>query len=732
MIKVQDATTVPKRIASSVAGLFDNLSIRAKLFAYAGLLIVLMLTLAGFVLYQVGEIRNRHIPARAAARDMEASLLTMRIHELNFAQEADSLNAEFYLKQQSASVDAWQANYREFEKHYAKLTQLFTGTTIEQELAVIQPLVTQYRDAFLSLNGAYRERGFHSFGREGVLRQRAEALQASLPSGAQAAFLRMHEAQDRFLLYHEPSSIIDFQTQATALRAQLTNENDRVVFDEYVRLFEEVVVIYKKIGLNNNEGIRGRLYRLTGEITPHIQTAEAVVLQSTSGSIASIMRLIYIASACLIAIAILMAVMLARVIVKKILLLSRASERIAAGNFNYRLPVSQSDELGKLSHSFNVMSEQLQKGQHALHEHAHALSQSVKRFELVSRAVNEAIYEWDVKKGELTWGQGLISVFGYRPPDKTTTIDWWAERIHPDDANAIDSSLVEHLRRHSEHWKKEYRFKKANGEYVYCLDRGFIEYYRGEAVRMVGSLVDISRQKALDQAKDEFISVASHQLRTPLGSIRWNLELLLEMVKTMPAEAAEYAHEAYTSTLRMTGLVNDLLSVARIEQNRAHNIPEKSDLVPVLKAAVTEMRPIAKRRNVRIDSSNLSKNRAELVIDPKRFREVVQNLLSNAVKYTPPKGKVTIKVESRAKDFIVTIADNGIGIPIEDQSKLFGKFYRASNVTKTDTEGSGLGLFVVRAYVEAWGGKIWFTSAANQGTTFYISIPHKPRAPKEM
>lgn len=731
MVILRRADVSFRRLGNKVIRFIDNLSIRAKFFTYAAVLISLMLVLCTLVLYGVNEIQHRHIPARAAARDMEASLLNMRIHELNLANDADSLNAEFYLKQKSPHVDAWQESYRTFEMNYTKLTH-FKDKSVQAELDRIQPSITAYRDSFLALTGAYRERGFQSFGREGVLRQRMAALQSGLSNAplVQISFLKVQEAQNTFLLYREPTSILAFHTYANELKAQLVKPTDQILFEEYVHMFNEVVAINQKIGLTNTEGLRGQLNTYTNDITPHIQAAESSVLQSTSASIASIARSISIATITVAIVAIFMAFMLARLIVKRISLLSEASQRIAAGNLQYRLPADTKDELGKLSTSFNTMAEKLQKNQQILHERATALSQSVKRFELVSRIVNEAIYDWNVNTGELTWGEGIVSVFGYKTQDKVTTVEWWTDRIHPDDTESIDNSLNTSLSRHGDTWKKEYRFKKANGEYVYCQDRGFIEYRHNKPVRMVGSIIDISRQKALDRAKDEFISVASHQLRTPLGSIRWNLELLLEKERVLSKELSGYAHEAYTSTLRMAGLVNDLLSVARIEQDRVQHIPEKTDLVDIIKAAIAEINSIAKRRDIRIDISDLQKKHMEVILDPKRFREVIQNLLSNAVKYTPPKGSVAVTVEKHPKDFVVSISDNGIGIPAEDQSKLFTKFYRATNVTTTDTEGSGLGLFVVRSYVETWGGRIWFTSKENKGTTFYVSIPHKPHTPK--
>lgn len=253
---------------------------------------------------------------------------------------------------------------------------------------------------------------------------------------------------------------------------------------------------------------------------------------------------------------------------------------------------------------------------------------------------------------------------------------------------------------------------------------------RGKILGAIIVFRDVTKELALDRAKDEFISIASHQLRTPLGSMRWNLELLMGNLKTLPKESGTYVKEAYNSTMRMLGLVADLLSVARIEQGRVQDMPQKTNLSEVIAAAVAEMLPIAAQRGIRINGKALENNAATVVIDAKRFREVIGNILSNAVKYTPAGGNVTLGLEETKKDVVISVADTGIGIPPDEHAKMFSKFYRAKNVTTTDTEGSGLGLFVVKSYVEAWGGKIWFTSELNKGTTFYVSIPRRPHIAK--
>lgn len=231
----------------------------------------------------------------------------------------------------------------------------------------------------------------------------------------------------------------------------------------------------------------------------------------------------------------------------------------------------------------------------------------------------------------------------------------------------------------------------------------------------------------IDRQKSEFISLASHQLRTPLGSMRWNLELLQSEIQSLPQSAKNQLNEAYKSNLRVIRLVSDLLNIARIEQGRVKDEPEETDIVEIIKSAIAEMEPEAHKRSVTITSS-LSPSPLRLTIDPKRFREVVQNLLSNAVKYTLSGGTVTVTLASLEKTVSLSIADTGIGIPEKEQAKIFTKFARAENATKIDTEGSGLGLYIVKSFVEGWGGTITYKSVEGKGTTFFLTLPKSPSA----
>lgn len=234
---------------------------------------------------------------------------------------------------------------------------------------------------------------------------------------------------------------------------------------------------------------------------------------------------------------------------------------------------------------------------------------------------------------------------------------------------------------------------------------------------------DASREREIERIKDEFILIAAHQLRTPLGSMRWTIEMLLTY-KEISQKVREKVERIAKSNKRMMSLVNDLLHVAQIDQGKIQDEPEYTDVYAVINEKALEMEAEARSKNVTINIS-LEKNIPTIVIDKKRFRDIIQNLLSNAIKYNVVGGNVKLAAKFEGSTIHIWVTDNGIGIPKNDQERVFSKFYRAANATKSDTTGSGLGLFVVKSYVEEWGGKVHFESIQGKGSTFYIEIPVK-------
>ena len=244
-----------------------------------------------------------------------------------------------------------------------------------------------------------------------------------------------------------------------------------------------------------------------------------------------------------------------------------------------------------------------------------------------------------------------------------------------------------------------------------------------EPVGTVFVFRDITIEKRMERSKNEFLAIASHQLRTPLGSMKWNLEMLLEGdFGQLSTDSRGVVTEILEANARMVNLVNELLVVSRIEQGRAAGAPQLTDITPIISDAVDELLVLAKKKQVEIIIHDM-RNVPQVKLDPKQFREVIENLLSNAVKYTPEKGLVAVSAQLRDNEVVFEVKDNGIGISPKDKDRIFSKFFRADNAIKTDTEGTGLGLYVVKSYVEKWGGRVWFETVLNEGTTFFLTVP---------
>lgn len=227
-----------------------------------------------------------------------------------------------------------------------------------------------------------------------------------------------------------------------------------------------------------------------------------------------------------------------------------------------------------------------------------------------------------------------------------------------------------------------------------------------------------------NRMKTEFVNIVSHQLRTPLSIIKWSLNLITEKNKQNFNESSlEQIEIIKQSNQRMIDLVNDLLNVARIEQNRLGIKPEKTDLSFIVQETIGEYAALAKASNIAITSDE-EKDIPLVWIDRQKIKLILQNLLENAIQYTKGEGRVEIRLKKRGKKFVrCEIKDSGVGIPEKEHRQIFQKFFRSQNIMKYQTEGTGLGLFIAKAIVEASKGKIGFQSQEGKGSTFWIELP---------
>jgi len=228
-----------------------------------------------------------------------------------------------------------------------------------------------------------------------------------------------------------------------------------------------------------------------------------------------------------------------------------------------------------------------------------------------------------------------------------------------------------------------------------------------------------------NRMKSEFVSVVSHQLRSPLSNLRWVIELLTSgRVNGVSEKQLEYFKILKENSTRMRELVSDLLIVSRIETAKLSLKKKEISLEDLTRKIIEELEPFAKASNVKVELK-APKNLPKVFADSSQIQLVIENLLDNAIRYIKEKGQVEIKLEKIDKYCRFKIKDTGVGIPEEDQKYIFQKFFRSENVMKYQTQGSGLGLYITKSIVKRSGGKIGFKSQEGIGSTFWFTLPIK-------
>lgn len=387
------------------------------------------------------------------------------------------------------------------------------------------------------------------------------------------------------------------------------------------------------------------------------------------------------------------------------------------------------EELGDANIQLEAKAKELSERQHELVEAKDAFEREAKTDTAILASIGEGLVVTSREERILLINDAALSALGFRRDDCI------GQRIG--DILVLereDGTAVKHDERPFARATKEnktvtagisdgfYYAKKGTGRIPVSITATPIPHGN---LGVVSVFRDITREKEIDREKSEFISIASHQLRTPLSSIGWHAEMLSAgEVGSLTPKQVEYLIKINRAKRRMAAIVRNLLDVTRMELGTLELRPSAIDVREEAQIVIDELEPISHNENVSVALS-VEKDFPMLRTDRNAVRAILQNLIMNAVKYTPEGGEVRVSAKTEENDGYVTleVTDTGVGIPKEEQDKIFTKFFRASNVKEFDTSGTGLGLYAVRQFVEAMGGEITFTSAVGKGTTFRVVIP---------
>ena len=368
-----------------------------------------------------------------------------------------------------------------------------------------------------------------------------------------------------------------------------------------------------------------------------------------------------------------------------------------------------------------------------------ALQQTKERLDLAMQSSAISIWEWDGRRGTVYLDAALAQMTGEEPRERYLTLDELVSLVHPDEIAAVRQAQTDCIKGLRPLYRIEHRLKMTSGDWVWVLSRGRVvdRADDGTALRMTGTNVDITqrkraevellsalqREKELSEMKSKFVSIASHELRTPLATILSSAELLEHYSDSLSAEdRLKMLHGIQGGVKRMNAMIEDVLIIGKAEAGALQFDPKPMDLRDLCTRVVEELRGgVAKQHAIEFEHQF---EHSSLNLDEKLLRHILTNLLSNAVKYSPPGSTVSLLLAERDGQALIEVGDQGIGIPPEDQARLFESFHRASNVG--NRQGTGLGLVIVKKAAELHGGTISIESKVNAGTRFSVRLPLTP------
>ena len=452
-------------------------------------------------------------------------------------------------------------------------------------------------------------------------------------------------------------------------------------------------MMYVAVPINSNGGVMG-IARV------------ALPLTKIDGSLAHVNRIIIIGAVIAAVIAILLAFQMLRITTGPVKKLTQLSKKMAQGELDQEIRITSRDEVGELARAFNQMAARLK--------------------EMVALVTNER----DMMATILSNIDDAI--FMVDRDSKVTTMNQAAERISQTQTNkALGHTFIEVVRDH-----------ELNEVLQHCLSTGkqqtgAVEIKPKKQLLSViatplsgdsGCLVhirDLTELRRLEMIRQDFISNISHELRTPIASVKALAETLNEGAIEDPSVAKDFLSRINVEADKLAQMVQELGELSRIESGEAPLQKRHINIADAIEHAVDRLKAQSDRAGFNLDT-NIPPTLPKVMVDEARVEQVLVNLIHNAIKFTPSGGGISISAQARGNDILVSVADTGVGIPADDLPRIFERFYKADK--SRSGGGTGLGLAIAKHIVEAHGGRIWAESVEGKGSTFNFTLPleHKP------
>jgi len=395
--------------------------------------------------------------------------------------------------------------------------------------------------------------------------------------------------------------------------------------------------------------------------------------------------------------------------------LTAISKRISEGDFDVRANIDLKDEIGILAENFNKMTDSLIE--------ARTFPENIIR----SMGDSLVVLSPDAKITKVN--QATLDMLGYESKE---LLNVQAEKVIGTEATRaifmgaglkklLEKGFIKDI---------EISFKSKSGENIpVSISGAIIKGEKGDISGIVVVAKDMRIFKEVEKAKSEFISIAAHQLRTPLSAIKWTMQMLLDGdFGKLNEEQKKALTEGNLANDRMVALISDLLNVSRIEEGRFALKFVSVKLNSIIEEVLANLKIKADKKGVSLIYTR-DDDLPEINIDSEKIYIVLENLIENAIKYTQSGGEVSIGARIVKDSMEIKISDNGMGIPDSEKNNLFKRFFRGSNAKKKHTNGSGLGLYIAKNIIEKHNGRIWLESVLNEGTTFFIRLPFGNKQP---